>query len=122
MLLGQLIDRICADGIEAVRADYVRPDQADKLKGAIEGFELCQGITSAEHLLEALDKANARAQEAFEASDYWRWRCRAAEIDWVCNVVSAAMVANGMKSLGSIWPTCRGMMKAAEILGVKEST
>ena len=122
MDLGGFINRVCADGIAAAKAHYSRPDQADKLKGSIEGYELCQGIEHTDHLMEALHKANARAMKAFgdQADDYWRWSCRVAVIEWVCNVVSAAFVANGFQALGPRWPTGHAMIKTANILGARQ--
>ncbi len=122
MDLGPFIDRVCADGIAAARAGYARGDQADELKGSIEGFELCQGIEHAAHLLEALHQANARALEALadEAADYRRWSCRFAEIEWVCDVVSAALVVHGLPSLGPLWPTAPGVLEAAGMLGTRQ--
>jgi hypothetical protein len=115
------IDRVCADGIVAARAFYARPNQADRLQGAIEGYELCQGIEHTDHLMEALHKANARAMQALgdQAYDYRRWSSRVCEIEWVCNVVSAAFVTKGFPPLGPLWPTVRAMIKAANILGTK---
>ena len=46
--------------------------------------------------------------------DYWRVRCREAEIEWVCNVVSA-MLVNEKKS-PIIPPTARGTITAGKIL------
>jgi hypothetical protein len=122
MDLGPFIDRVCADGIADARVSFAHAGAADQLRGAIEGFELCQGIEHAEHLLEALHQANARAMEALadEAKDYRRWRCRADNIEWVCNVVSAARVAHGLPSLGPLWPTGAAMLKTASLVGVKQ--
>jgi len=121
MDLGPFIDRVCAVGMAVARASYPRSDQSERLKGCIEGFEICQGIEHADHLLEALHQANARAIEAFadQATDYRRWNCRAAGIEWVCDVVSAALVAHGLRSLGPLWPTPPAMRESASILGVK---
>jgi hypothetical protein len=122
MDLGWFINRICADGIAAARAYYASPNEADKLKGSIEGYELCQGIEHTDHLMEALHKANARAMQAFgeQADDYWRWSSRVAVIEWVCNVVSAGFVAKGFQPLGPRWPTGRAMIKSATILGARQ--
>ncbi len=119
MDLGPLINRVCADGIAAARAGYARLDQADELKGSIEGFELCWGIEGGYHLLEALHQSNVRAIESLaeEADDYRRWSCRFARIEWVCDVASAALVARGLPSLGPLWPTAPAMLEAAGIVG-----
>jgi hypothetical protein len=116
------INRVCADGIATAKACYSRPNQADRLQGAIEGYELCQGIEHTDHLMEALHKANARAMQAFgdQADDYSRWSCRVSEIEWVCDVVSAAFIAKGFQPLGPLWPTVRAMIKAASILGTRQ--
>src|SRR5262245_60348172 len=121
MDLGPLINRVCADGIAEASATYTRREEADELQGAIEGFELCQGIEHTDHLLEALHQANARAIAAVadEAADQARWTCRVAKIEWVCNVVSAALVAHGQEALGPLWPTASAMLRTASILGVR---
>ena len=121
MDLGPFIYRVCADGIAAAKESYSPIDQADQLRGAIEGFELCEGIEHTEHLMEALHQANARAVEALadEAADQARWSARVAKIEWVCDVVSAALVAHGLKSLGPLWPTGPAMLKTADLLTVK---
>jgi hypothetical protein len=122
MDLGPFVNRVCADGIAAARSGLARLDQADELKGSIEGFELCWGIEDGYHLLEALHQSNARALEALagEADDYRRWSCRFARIEWVCDVVSAALVAHGLASLGPLWPTAPAMIEAAQILGTRQ--
>jgi hypothetical protein len=121
MDLGPFINRVCADGIASAKAAYRRADEADKLRGSIEGFELCEGIEHTDHLLEALHLANARAVEAFadEDAEHWRWSCRVAKIEWVCNVVSAALVVHGKEPLGPLWPTGPAMLKTAALLGTK---
>jgi hypothetical protein len=49
---------------------------------------------------------------------YWFWRCRAAEIEWVTNVLSNILRAQGLPPIGTM--TARGALKAAEIVGVSE--
>jgi hypothetical protein len=122
MDLGPFINRVCADGIAAATAEHARAHQADELRGSLEGFELCQGIEHTDHLLEALHQANARAIAAVaeEAADRRRWTCRVATIEWVCNVVSAGLVAHGQAPLGPLWPTASAMLATANILGVKQ--
>jgi hypothetical protein len=122
MDLGPFINRVCADGMAAARARLTRLDQADELKGSIEGFELCLGIEDGYHLLEALHLSNARALEALadEARDRRRWSGRFARIEWVCDVASAALVAQGEPSLGPLWPTAQAMVEAAGILGTRQ--
>ena len=46
---------------------------------------------------------------------YWRVRCFALEVEWTCNVVSAALVNQGLGE-AIVPPTARGVMQAARIL------
>ena len=69
-----------------------KPRDKMRLDGSLKGFEECRGKGPAE-LEELLGVARTRMAEAFtdDAKDYWYWRCRESEIEWVCNVVSAAL-------------------------------
>lgn len=111
--------RVIEDGIEAVERDY--EDDPVKRKGAVEGFRACEGKTPTE-LAELLSAARNATQEAFthEAANYWEIRCFEAEVEWVCNVVSAALTNQGTVPIIPV--TARGMMKAADILGVSGQT
>lgn len=112
---------IIEDGIEAVRQDYVRPDQNQKRDGSIKGFEECRRldpIRLAALLSEAHATTNCKYRE--QAMDYWYWRCRETEIAWVCNVVSASLINQGLPPISDC--TARGMIRAAEILGVAPTT
>lgn len=120
----EFLTRIIDDGIEAARKDYKRPEQRAKLSGALEGFETCRDKNPEELsvLLKAAQRktriARSRVNEGeIGVDDYWRIRCCEAEIEWVCNVVSAMLVNQGTPPI--ITPTARGALKAAEILGVK---
>lgn len=114
----QLLDRVISDGIAAARRDYA--NKPDHLIGAVEGFEECRGKTPTD-LIALYTRAEARAHEArrTHVDDYWRWRCRTLEIEWVCNVVSVGIVNNGGQPLLTWLPTSRGAMKYAEIVGVR---
>jgi hypothetical protein len=118
MNLQIFIERIINDGIEAAKADYNKPEDKDRLIGALEGFELCRG-KNFDELGVILKKAMKDTSDAHakRAPDYWKIRCREAEIEWVCNTVSAIMLVNGSSVI--IQPTCRGMMKANEIVGTE---
>lgn len=119
MLWIDALNAVIDDGIEAARLDYARPDQKLKLDGSIRGFEDCRGKT-AEEIGKLLAQANQDADDARrrEAQDYWHWRCRAAEIEWVANVLSAILMNEGRPTI--VTPTARGMLKAADIIGVSE--
>jgi len=115
------LSRVIDDGIVAVEKDYAGDSPAKSLKreGAIKGFEECRGKTP-EELVELKTQTGAKVNEAYrdQAEDYWYWRCRDAEVEWVCNVVSAMLVNEGRKTLLPYLPTANGAMKAASILGV----
>ena len=102
-------------GIDACVADYHRPDQENKRDGSVRGFNDCRGLWP-DGLVALYAEANQRAQEAHgdDKEDYWYWRCRALEIEWVCNVVSAGL---RIQLLGPL-PTMRGCLMAADIVGV----
>ena len=115
--LTQIVDR----GIAAATADY--GDEApNKLKGSIDGFDACRGL-SPQQLIELLQKARNRANLSMQLDEpidlYWELRCYEMEVEWVCNVVSAALANEGQPPLLGYLPTARGMMTAAEILGVR---
>lgn len=113
----ELLNAVIDDGIEECRHTYLRPDQRDKLQGALEGFEACRG-KSDEELLETLQRYDAlvRAKMEQRAGDYWRHRMAMLQVEWTLNVLSAAAHAHGRPT--AVTPTARGMMKAAQILGV----
>lgn len=107
---------IIEDGIEAVRLDYPRPDQNQKRDGSIKGFEECRNrdpLQLATLRSEAHVMTSTKYSE--QATDYWYWRCRELEIEWVCNVVSGSLISQGLPPIGIC--TARGVLKAAEILG-----
>jgi hypothetical protein len=113
------LNKVIDDGIEAARRDYAAPEAARKLKGSIAGFEACRSKPPGE-IAALLIKVHSEAMALWGGNDhdaYWEARCKEAEIEWVANVVSAALQANGQPEI--VAPTCRGVMKAAEILGVK---
>lgn len=109
--------RVIDDGIEAARRDYAEPRQANKLRGAVAGFEACRGkspVALAALLAEARERTMVAYRE--QADNYWEVRCFEAEVEWTCNVVSAAFHNQGLSVI--VPPTMRGALKAAEILGV----
>lgn len=114
---------IIDDGIEAARRDYA--DKPAQLRGAVAGFEACRGKTTIELkvLLERTrmaghdvsEQAFARAPRDQESlDDFWEARCYQGEVEWVCNCVSALLMALGDPVI--VTPTVRGVMKADEVL------
>ena len=116
----EFLTRVIDEGIEAVKEDYKGESPAKRLKreGSVRGFEECRGKTPDELSILRVD-ANQRTQQAYrdQTQDYSYWRCREAEVEWVCNVVSAAMENSGVR--GIIPVTALGLRKAAAILGVE---
>ena len=113
------LSRIIDDGIAAAKVSYVHKPL--HLEGAIDGFTSCRGKTASE-LRALLDAANKEALAARTryGEQYWFYRCRALEIEWVCNCLSAALHNQGLPVI--LPPTARGYMKAASVLGVASRT
>jgi hypothetical protein len=112
----QLID----EGIAAARADYTN-DRPDMLAGSLEGFEACRGKQPHEIsdlLAIARQESQIAMQTAYEddvsGARYQHLSCKQAEIEWVANVISAALEPAGEPPIVIV--TARGLMKAASIL------
>jgi len=111
------LNAIIDDGIESCREAYAGPADAERREGAIRGFEDCRGKTPAELLALKAEADRAIHDKMLEqAADYWFWRYRSLQVDWTLNVLSAAAHAHGRPAY--VAPTARGMLKAADILGV----
>ncbi len=110
------LTKVVDDGVEAARKSYA--SRPDKLRGSIAGFEACRG-KSPEELKTMLEAAGVGTMAASicRADNYWEVRCHELEIEWVCNVMSAALQSQNAATI--VTPTARGLMKAASILGVK---
>jgi hypothetical protein len=111
--------RIISEGIAAARESY--KNSPLKLEGAIAGFEACLN-KSIDELRDVLEQAKRNRNQALARNDgsYWKYRCFESEVEWVCNVVSAALLNEGSKDL-IVEPTGRGLMQAARILGIESS-
>jgi hypothetical protein len=112
------LNAIIDDGQDEVRTEYLRPDQSMKREGALDGFEACRAQQT-DQLLTIHRYATERTQWARveRRADYWYWRLYEAQVEWVLNVISAALYANGGTPL--IQPTARGLNKAIQILGTE---
>jgi hypothetical protein len=121
MMYFDALHAIIDDGIEAARLDYGKPHDKLKLDGALLGFEECRGKGPVE-MAKLLTVAAERTSEAYrtQAVDYWYWRCRELEIEWVANVVSALLMHQGLPIIAPV--TVRGLRKAMDIVGVKLPT
>jgi hypothetical protein len=114
------LTRVIDEGIEAAKVSYAGAGVVKRRKreGSIKGFDECRGKNPDELSL-FLREARMRTKKAYreQDDDYWYWRCREAEVEWVCNVVSAAMENSGMRGLVPV--TGRALNQAASILGVE---
>jgi len=113
----EVLERIITDGIAAARKSYA--DRPDKLQGSIEGFESCRGKQPAD-LIALYYNANEEAtkQRGIDnGENYWRYRCRALEIAFVCNVLSVPHWKQRRPGLLPGMPTVLGFMKYADIAG-----
>lgn len=109
----QFLDEVIDGGIAGARKDYA--NKKEHLRGALAGFAACRDKTPTE-LAELLADARnmQKAALASRSTDYWYHRCYEAEVEWVCNCISAMMVNERVTPI--INPTARGAMRAAEIL------
>src|SRR5205085_11527834 len=109
-------DFLCAvvdQGIVAASESYKNKDA--HRRGSVAGFEACRN-KSPDELLALLGEAGHRQTRLVGTDDmdaYWYARCFWGEVEWTCNVVSAALQNMGLKPI--ITPTARGYMKAASI-------
>ena len=115
------LNRIISDGIAAARGSY-KDSNPLKLEGAVAGFEACRN-KSIDELRELLKQARTTRNKALARNDgsYWKYRCFEAEVEWVCNVVSAALWNEGRTDL-IVEPTGRGLQQAAKILGIRDES
>ena len=117
MEYNKFLKKIIDGGIEGVKKDYKRKDQKLIREGSVAGFETCRDKNPIE-LKTLLNEAQEKSNKAMinQSKDYWYHRGFTLEIEWVCNVVSAMLYNNKQPTI--IIPTARGMMRAAEIIGV----
>jgi hypothetical protein len=112
---------VIEQGIEAAMASY--ESDPPKRRGSVAGFRACEGKTPAQldRLLKDARLATASAyRDNVHVDEYWEMRCYEAEIQWVCNCVSAALANQDLPTI--VTPTCRGAQKAAAILGTTKMT
>lgn len=113
------LDKVIDDGIKAAKADYVKPSDKPRLEGSIVGFEMCRGKNPDDLVKLMLEVHREMSNwwikgEKDDIDKYWYINSKQAEIEWVANVVSAALVNQGLAPI--VIPTARGLMKAAEVI------
>ena len=112
------LTRVIDDGIAAARQSYGGTDQKHKLEGAVAGFESCRRKKPrelAQHYYRAEDAKKWAIVGNTNAKRYWRLACYYAEVEWVCNVVSALCYAGGKRELAIIATTARGVAKMQQV-------
>ncbi len=119
MTYQDFVARIIGDGERAATRDYA--DNAPKLAGARDGFAACRTCGSPPELALLLAFARDQVQAQLrapllDAEAHTHASAFAAEIEWVCNCVSALLLNEGHQPICP--PTARGVLKCAELLGV----
>lgn len=111
----EFLARLIDEGANAASASYAK--DPPKRRGALAGFRACERKTPAQ-LAVLIEQARMATRDAYGGpiDDYWETRCYEAEVEWICNCVSAALTNMGLPVI--VTPTARGVMKAASILGV----
>lgn len=85
------------------------------LEGSIAGLNACRDL-SPPQLSQLLMRAKTVQHKAFRSTvieRYWRVNCFMAEVEWICNVVSVALVNQGVEPI--VEPTMRAAMLASRI-------
>ena len=104
MTFDEVLSCVINDGLVGARRSYA--SSPDKLKGATEGFET--------ELQALLTLASSKTKEAYAADNYWEVRCFEAEVEWVCNNMSAYLVSLGQIPIVSV--TARAVLNVDKIL------
>ena len=117
MNINEFLEIIINDGIESVKKCYSKPEDDHKLKGSIDGFEACRNKNPLE-LRGLFEKTCKERMGAFDHDNYWRIAYKNLQVEWVCNCVSAILLNQKLPVI--IPPTARGVMRAAEVAGIKQ--
>lgn len=115
LTLDSVIEQVIDRGIEGAKISY--KSDPKRLAGAINGLEACRGKSPLK-LIPLWQFSNKKASHArdIDSPNYWFWRCRTLEIDWVLNNVSSFLYING---IAFPWnTTSRGFMNVTSILGL----
>ncbi len=121
------LERLFVGALAAATSDYKDDPAPNRRDGSIAGFEACRGLSAAslgELLVTSRAETDALRRKFYDNDDpesttdkYWYQRCFELEVEWVCNVVSAILMNQGLPPI--VPPTAFGVMKAAELLGIK---
>jgi hypothetical protein len=131
MTFNEFVTAVIDGGLASIQEDPNITRRPARLEGARQGFELCRGKLPTE-LAGLLNESARLERDALEKTmsedgveegterdaAFMHAQYRHLQIEWVCNCVSAALWNQGLPTI--IAPTARGLMRAAEILGVAE--
>lgn len=115
MLYLKFLDSLIEKGVAGASRDY-GDSSPPKLKGALDGFNACRGLQPPE-LHDLLATARKRVKEAIlkdaPSETYLELRCYEAEVEWVCNCLSVALITLGRDPI--VPPTASATMLANTI-------
>ena len=111
------VNKLIEDGIVECTAKY--DDQPNKLRGCVAGFKACRGLSPVElsSLLKRTVGERIYASTQSDPDKYWETRMKEAQIEFVCNAVSAALLSMGPEHELIVHPTFGGLQAASRILG-----
>lgn len=117
MRFQEFLAKVVDESIVAATRDYAdKPHKKHYLEGSVAGLNACRDKSPPQLalLLERARNARNRAMaQKTVLKRYWRVSCFANEVEWVCNVVSAVLLNQGLPII--VEPTSRGLMMAARI-------
>jgi hypothetical protein len=108
--------KVVDESIEAATKDYSsRPGSEHKLQGSVAGLNACRDKSPPElaALLVRAQKVHRQAFHKTVLERYWRVTCFMHEVEWVCNVISVALVNQGIPPI--VEPTMRAALMAQRI-------
>lgn len=112
------LNRVVDESIKAATASYGhREDKKGNamLEGAVAGLKACRD-KSPPQLSALLIRSKTVLHKCFHRTvleRYWRVNCFMAEVEWVCNVISVALVNQGIAPI--VEPTMRAALLAERI-------
>ncbi len=85
------------------------------IEGSLAGLNACRDLSPPQlaALLERAKKVHHMSMHRTVIERYWRINCFMHEVEWICNVVSVALVNQGIEPI--IQPTMRAAMLASRI-------
>lgn len=110
--------RAVEESIKGATQSYGHRDDSKgkaMLEGAVAGLKACLD-KSPPQLAELLMRARTVQHKAFHQTvleRYWRVNCFMAEVEWICNIISVALVNQGVPAI--VEPTMRAALMADRI-------